>query len=287
MASDAQIRANRANAKKSTGPKTAEGKAASCRNSFKHGYYNRATITFEEFGEEYVILRERLTEEYLPGSQIEHEMVDQVASAIVELHRYRRAEIGFWDAAFHKGRETEFVHRYYDAEVNATMNEALTEPQDLKRFNAIKRAQGTAKRKMETALKWLHRWGKTPQPSESKPRMYPPSPDEAFISPPGHHSPWMNDVYPIKRNTEWGTLERNGKIEFVEPFEIPELPTPAHAEQPDEQPEPAAETDNTVENTTQNETNPISNPETCPRPASGEPSALVDHSEPQDKVLRS
>jgi hypothetical protein len=34
---EAQINANRENAQKSTGPRTAEGKAASSRNGLKHG----------------------------------------------------------------------------------------------------------------------------------------------------------------------------------------------------------------------------------------------------------
>lgn len=35
--SERKLRANRANAKRSTGPKTSAGKAASCRNALKHG----------------------------------------------------------------------------------------------------------------------------------------------------------------------------------------------------------------------------------------------------------
>ena len=37
MASEKQIAANRANAKRSTGPKTAAGKLRSSRNAFRHG----------------------------------------------------------------------------------------------------------------------------------------------------------------------------------------------------------------------------------------------------------
>ncbi|MGH9593468.1 MAG: hypothetical protein ACRD5L_10285 [Bryobacteraceae bacterium] len=37
MASDKQILANRANAKKSTGPRTVAGRAKSCRNAYRHG----------------------------------------------------------------------------------------------------------------------------------------------------------------------------------------------------------------------------------------------------------
>ena len=38
MASEKQIAANRANAKRSTGPKTPAGKIASSRNAFRHGF---------------------------------------------------------------------------------------------------------------------------------------------------------------------------------------------------------------------------------------------------------
>jgi len=40
MASEKQIAANRANAERSTGPKTLAGKIKSCRNAFQHGLSN-------------------------------------------------------------------------------------------------------------------------------------------------------------------------------------------------------------------------------------------------------
>jgi hypothetical protein len=46
MATEAQILANRANAQKSTGPKSVPGKAASSRNSFKHGLAGSTTAAF-------------------------------------------------------------------------------------------------------------------------------------------------------------------------------------------------------------------------------------------------
>ncbi len=40
--SERKLQANRANAKRSTGPRTEAGKAASCRNALKHGILSRA-----------------------------------------------------------------------------------------------------------------------------------------------------------------------------------------------------------------------------------------------------
>jgi hypothetical protein len=39
---------NRANAKKSTGPKTVEGKAASSKNAFKHGMYSKSLAPYRD-----------------------------------------------------------------------------------------------------------------------------------------------------------------------------------------------------------------------------------------------
>jgi hypothetical protein len=51
MITEAQLAANRANAQKSTGPKTEERKANSSRNSFKHGLYRRYEASLLESGE--------------------------------------------------------------------------------------------------------------------------------------------------------------------------------------------------------------------------------------------
>ena len=48
MASKAQIKANRENAKKSTGPRTAEGKALVSLNALKHGLLAQDAVLPEE-----------------------------------------------------------------------------------------------------------------------------------------------------------------------------------------------------------------------------------------------
>ena len=47
MASEKQIAANRANAKKSTGPKTAAGQLKSSRNALRHGFPSPCTSTWK------------------------------------------------------------------------------------------------------------------------------------------------------------------------------------------------------------------------------------------------
>ncbi len=50
MASEKQVRANRQNAQKSTGPKTPEGKAAVRLNAAKHGLLSKETLLPGEVG---------------------------------------------------------------------------------------------------------------------------------------------------------------------------------------------------------------------------------------------
>jgi hypothetical protein len=51
MSTQAQIKANRQNAQKSTGPKTDEGKAAASQNAVKHGLFAESVIKGENEAE--------------------------------------------------------------------------------------------------------------------------------------------------------------------------------------------------------------------------------------------
>ena len=53
MSTAAQIAANPENAKSSTGPKTAEGKAAAAQNNFRHGLRSKFTILASEDPQEF------------------------------------------------------------------------------------------------------------------------------------------------------------------------------------------------------------------------------------------
>src|SRR5690242_1590089 len=82
MASEAQIKANQANAQYSTGPKTAEGKAISSRNNVRVGltgdFFN---VLGWEKQEEFDELLEDLRAEHKPATRTENLLVEKMAQS--------------------------------------------------------------------------------------------------------------------------------------------------------------------------------------------------------------
>src|SRR5271157_2094046 len=89
--SEARLRANRENSKKSTGPKTARGKDYSRRNAVKHGLLSKKLL-FSDNGQpmnkELHQLWENLQEKYGDGDIRTHLLVDDL---VVEHWRQRQA----------------------------------------------------------------------------------------------------------------------------------------------------------------------------------------------------
>lgn len=79
MATAAQIAANKLNAQKSTGPKTAEGKTKSCLNRLTHGFAASTFITPEEDHHEFIALMSDLMAEYQPMTPTEQILVEKMA----------------------------------------------------------------------------------------------------------------------------------------------------------------------------------------------------------------
>ena len=67
MSTQAQILANRRNARKSTGPKTPEGKATVAKNATKHGLFARQNVVISENQADFDALRDDMLAE-LRGS---------------------------------------------------------------------------------------------------------------------------------------------------------------------------------------------------------------------------
>jgi hypothetical protein len=79
MATEKQINANRKNAQKSTGPKTAEGKAAVSQNAVKHGLFAESVIKGENEAE-YEAFHDEMFAELAPVGMVELMLAERVIS---------------------------------------------------------------------------------------------------------------------------------------------------------------------------------------------------------------
>jgi len=139
----AQTLANRANALRSTGPKTAEGKARSRANSLKHGLTGEGIVIPTE---DAAVLEERLAAleaEMRPGSTLARQLVGRVALMTIRLdrsaeheakaisHKMRKAAAEFDDARL---AEMENYYSWIASEPATNARRLRTTPEGLKRL---------------------------------------------------------------------------------------------------------------------------------------------------------
>jgi hypothetical protein len=87
-----QRRANQANALRSTGPKTPEGKAAIRLNAVRHGLLCGVLVLPGEDAAAFEDLRNRVRVDLAPIGPLEHLLVDRAISAIWRLRRLEKTE---------------------------------------------------------------------------------------------------------------------------------------------------------------------------------------------------
>jgi hypothetical protein len=92
MTTQKQVEANRRNATKCTGPKTAEGKAASRLNAFRHGLRARTLVQPGDDRSELDQLCAELEEACDPRNMPERLLVEKMALAEWQLVRLQRSE---------------------------------------------------------------------------------------------------------------------------------------------------------------------------------------------------
>jgi len=97
MASDKQIRANRRNARKSTGPKTQEGKAVVRHNALKHGLLSRQILLPDEDEASLMQLSERLHTQLQPVGELESFLVERIVADAWRLRRVLAVEAGIYE----------------------------------------------------------------------------------------------------------------------------------------------------------------------------------------------
>jgi len=92
MSTEVQILANRRNAKKSTGPRTGEGKAIVSQNAIKHGLLARQAIISSESQADFDLYREQMLGELVPASPMESMLAERIVSLSWRLKRVGRIQ---------------------------------------------------------------------------------------------------------------------------------------------------------------------------------------------------
>jgi len=152
MASDKQIRANRRNARKSTGPKTPEGKAAVSLNPLKHGLLSQQTLLPNEDEASLMQLSARLHSQLQPVGELEGLLVERIVAAAWRLRRVLAVETGIYEEerfsytgeerslglAFMRDASTFSTLSRYETTIERGLFKALHE---LQRLQAARRAE--------------------------------------------------------------------------------------------------------------------------------------------------
>jgi hypothetical protein len=102
MASQATIDANRRNARKSTGPKTRQGKSVAKMNALKHGLTAEQVVIPGENPAEFDEMRRKIYNEFQPVGWRETELVDRISSLVWRVRRVSTIEAGIF--AFQCGK---------------------------------------------------------------------------------------------------------------------------------------------------------------------------------------
>ncbi|MCL5281803.1 MAG: hypothetical protein M1376_18045 [Planctomycetes bacterium] len=90
MTTEAQIEANRANAQKSTGPRTPEGKEKASRNALKHGLLAKEAVVVGEDLDEFDLFRDQYRAELAPVGIAESVLVERIVGLSWRLQRAER-----------------------------------------------------------------------------------------------------------------------------------------------------------------------------------------------------
>ena len=170
MASARQLAANQANALRSTGPRTAEGKAVSKRNALTHGLTATRMLLDGEDPREFNALRQSLIQELQPAGAAQGFLVDDIAISFWRLRRVPAFEAALLEWATFEERHSGTVEDYHSEDAQASDDmlhrrilgralEATMRQEDLlsklsryegrlvrdleRRFNLLRKAQST------------------------------------------------------------------------------------------------------------------------------------------------
>ena len=129
MATAAQIAANQRNARRSTGPRTPEGKSAARMNAIKHGLAASTSVFLpHEDPARYHDMRAALIETWQPANAQELLLVDQICQAWWATERAARFQNGFFNNQLRTMKSRNRVSEVPDPNDDEGIAVALTDP---------------------------------------------------------------------------------------------------------------------------------------------------------------
>ena len=146
MATTAQIFANQENSKRSTGPRTPEGKAASSHNATADGFFAADPVLPSEDRNHFNALLEGYNSDFAPTTAHEEFLVSQMAGARWKLDRVERIEVAIFTALDNQGDP---------ATADARMAEALLDKDFAKRLARLERARTVLERTYHRSVREL------------------------------------------------------------------------------------------------------------------------------------
>jgi hypothetical protein len=158
--------ANRENARKSTGPRTPEGKAASSQNRLAHGLCSSALILHGENPEEFDELRRQTHETFAPVTAEETLLADQLVEAAWRLNRARRVDSKSYEQLIivNQIELRRCSPNQQTPSAEASLATAFTDPETRKRLACLQRYLNANERSYRAALKTLQDTIKRRQP---------------------------------------------------------------------------------------------------------------------------
>ena len=155
MATEAQILANRANAKRSTGPRTEAGKQASRLNALKSGLYSESLVIRGEHACDLDQLTAEYHREFHPVTPRERDLVDTLVRNEWIIRRMGLIEAELWGHHFQQTAATVPSSRFEVLDRNFPLGQAFTAlSHDLER---LQRRVSALERSSRRALEELTR----------------------------------------------------------------------------------------------------------------------------------
>jgi hypothetical protein len=103
MSTESQVKANRKNTLKSTGPRTEEGKDAASQNSVKHGLRAKRDVIKTENQDEFDIFRVKMIADISPDGAMEEMLAERIVSLSWRLKRAEHFQNAVIDALIEHG----------------------------------------------------------------------------------------------------------------------------------------------------------------------------------------